>query len=342
MEVRLTQLDGKLPNLALMRLAAFHRDKGDTVHFYRSPYRQLGEPDYSVVYGSAIFSFSADRVAHFRREYPDAIIGGTWDISNPVTVEDIIGLSDRYDYSDYTDFTASIGFTQRGCRLRCGFCVVPKKEGAPRSVATISEIWRGPGYPKHLHLLDNDFFGQPQEQWEARLDEIRNGGFKVCLNQGINIRTIDDAAARGLASVDYRDDSFANRRIYTAWDNLGDEKRFFAGVETLSRHGIPATHVFAYMLIGYDRRETWERLLYRFNRMTAIGIKPYAMLYDPVKNRYRQLPAGSPECEHIVRRKLTLNQFQRWANGRYYTVTPFTDYQSTDTPLHTAQLALTL
>ena len=44
------------------------------------------------------------------------------------------------------------------------------------------------------YLLDNDFFGQPREQWEARIAEIREGGFKVCLNQGINIRMIDQGS----------------------------------------------------------------------------------------------------------------------------------------------------
>jgi hypothetical protein len=37
--------------------------------------------------------------------------------------------------------------------------VVPRKEGKPRSVNTIADIWRGKPWPKHLHLLDNDFFG---------------------------------------------------------------------------------------------------------------------------------------------------------------------------------------
>ena len=57
-----------------------------------------------------------------------------------------------------------------------------------RSVNTIADIWRGEPCPRHLHLLDNDFFGQTRDQWEARVGEIRDGGFKVCLNQGINIR----------------------------------------------------------------------------------------------------------------------------------------------------------
>ena len=36
MKVRLTQLDGKLPNLALMKLAHWHRAQGDEVHLVRT------------------------------------------------------------------------------------------------------------------------------------------------------------------------------------------------------------------------------------------------------------------------------------------------------------------
>lgn len=77
MNVRLTQLDGKLPNLALMRLSAFHKARGDAVFYSRSPLRQMDEPEYGAVYGSAIFAFTADRVARMRAEFPDALIGGS-------------------------------------------------------------------------------------------------------------------------------------------------------------------------------------------------------------------------------------------------------------------------
>ena len=66
MRVRLTHIDGHLPNLALMSLSAWHKAQGDEVHFHRSPSRQLGEPDYDVVYASAIFTKSAPLVAELR------------------------------------------------------------------------------------------------------------------------------------------------------------------------------------------------------------------------------------------------------------------------------------
>jgi hypothetical protein len=335
--IRLTHIDGKLPNLALMKLAAHYRAEGHQIWFTKHVERDMLEPDYDHVYGSAIFSFSAGRVQRFREQFPDAIVGGTWDVTNPLTVESHLGLElgEVVDYSIYPNFTGSIGFTQRGCRLKCGFCVVPKKEGKPRSVNTIASIWRGMLWPKHLHLLDNDFFGQPREQWEARIGEIIDGGFRVCLNQGINIRMIDDTSAAALASIPYYDDGFKVRRLYTAWDNLGDEERFFRGVDTLERHGIPPRNLMVYMLVGYDKRETWERVLYRFERMVARGIRPYPMVYG---DRSRVLPLGGSN-QRIGHR--TLSEFQRWAIRKVYTFIPFEAYDvNAKGHLDTAQASL--
>jgi hypothetical protein len=185
---------------------------------------------------------------------------------------------------------------------------VPAKEGKNRSVATIADIWRGESWPKHLHLLDNDFFGQPAEQWRARIAEIRDGGFKVCLSQGINVRLIDDEAAAALATIEYRNTKFNERKLYTAWDNIGDERIFFRGVDTLGRAGIPAKHLMAYMLVGFDPLETWPRIWHRFNRMIEIGIEPYPMVY----NRSRK----------------DLTKFARWVATGLYRAVPFEEYDA--------------
>lgn len=306
MIVRLTQIDGKLPNLALMKLAHWHRARGDEVHFSRKVHRDMLEPRYDRVYGSAIFNYSARLLTEFQQEFPGAIVGGTGTDSLR-TVEQEIGSDtyEFYDYSPYPGFSSSIGFTQRGCRLRCGFCVVPKKEGKPKSVNTIADIWRGGSFPRHLHLLDNDFFGQ--HEWPERIAEIKAGAFKVCFNQGINVRLLTDEIAAAIATVRYSDDGFERPRLYTAWDNLKDEKVFFRGVDMLERAGVPPTHLMVYMLIGYAAGETIEAIEYRFARMAARGIRPYPMPFD---RKNRELVA-----------------FQRWAVTRRYTVVPFSEYR---------------
>jgi len=303
MNIRLTQIDGALPNIALMRLAAYFRSRGDYVELTYRIDMDLFEPQWHLVYASCIFSFSRDRLEHFKRQFPNAIIGGTGS-GNTATIESIIGDYHKHDYTDYPDIDYSIGFLQRGCRLKCKFCVVPGKEGKPRSVNSVYDLWRGDPYPRKLHVLDNDFFGNPE--WRDRIEEVRQGKFKVCLSQGINIRLIDDETAHALASIEYRDTKFSRRRLYTAWDNLGDEKIFFKGVDMLEKAGIPPNNLMTYMLVGYDPQETWGKIFHRFDRMVERGILPYPMVYNNARK--------------------DLKAFQRWVVTGLYRAVPWQDY----------------
>lgn len=320
MIVRITQIDGKLPNLALMRLSAWHRSQGDQVYWEQCLTRKFGEPVYDVVYGSAIFSTSVRELALFRSQWPGAIIGGSAGDEN-LKVESIVptqfvGL----DYSAYPDFTASIGYAQRGCRLKCGHCGVWRWEGKAKRNDAIDQIWRGPGFPKHLHLLDNDFFGYPE--WRETVTAIRDGGFKVCINQGLNIRTgwFTDEQAEAIASIQYKDDQFRRPRLYTAWDMVGQERLFFEGVDRLDRAGVPSHHLMVYMLVGYDRRETWDLVWHRYNRMMERGLRPYPMVFGGDEKR----PA-SPELA-----KLKL--FQGWVITGAHKTTPFSEFRPSHRP----------
>lgn len=304
MRVRITQLDGTLPNIALMKLSHWHRLQGDTVVRGVSVQPQPDEGQYDIVYGSTIFKWSTVAVEQFKSAWPNGILGGTGS-GNPTTVESVIGGQyENYDYTDYPEFKDSIGFTQRGCRLSCKFCVVPGKEGKPKSVNSIYDIWRGDPHPRKLHLLDNDFFGNPE--WRDRIKEIRDGKFRVCLSQGINIRMITEESAAALALIQYRNTQFNERKLYTAWDNYGDVDRFFRGVELLNAAGIPCKHIMAYMLVGFDPAETWSKIWRRFMMMEMCGIEPYPMVYD------------------ITRADLL--SFKRWACRGLYRIVKWPDY----------------
>ena len=305
MKIRITHLDGKLPNLALMKLAHWHKAEGNEVTFSRLPTPTMFEPQYDQVYASTIFDWTHPVVKRLRLAYPEAIVGGTGS-GNWGIVEDQIGERpyESYDYSIYPDYPVSIGYTQRGCRLGCKFCVVPKKEGKPVAVNTIADIWR-PGFPRKVMLLDNDFFGVPS--WPDRIEEIKDGDYRVCFSQGINIRMVGEKEAAALASIEYRDNGFQRRRLYTAWDNLKDEQTFFKGLDLLNAAGIPSKQVMVYMLVGWAKDETMEAIFHRFNRLRATGCLPYPMVFNKQNN---------PK----------LRSFARWVIKRYYHMVPWSEF----------------
>ena len=281
----LVHADGSLPNLALMRLGTHLRARGETVRLLRQPGDAAplldGQP--SAVFGSSIFRFSEERRASFERALGPIRWGGTGVRveSSLSEVADVDWDAISPDYSLYPAFSASLGFLTRGCRLRCGFCVVPQKEGKPHVAASVRSLWRGEPHPRHLHLLDNDAFAPTlRSHWRDAIAEIREGNFRVCFSQGINIRLIDAEGAAAIASIRYCGHDFKRKRLFTAWDSIGDESIFRRGVDELARAGIPAKNLRVYMLVGYDARETWEAIFYRFQELVALGCEPYPMVFD--------------------------------------------------------------
>jgi hypothetical protein len=108
---------------------------------------------------------------------------------------------------------------------------------------------------------------------------LRDGGFRVSFNQGINIRLVTQEIAEALASVKLYDDSFTTRRIYGAWDNRKDEAALFRGLNHLKAAGIKPDTIMVYMLCGYWPGETEEDREYRRFKLREFGVRPYPMPY---------------------------------------------------------------
>jgi len=322
MNVLLLHLDGKMPNLALMKLAAWHRAAGDHVVLRHAGNvaalePQLGDPDFERVYASLIFKASVPLGQRVIDLYPCAQIGGTgWSLTRTLPAEVDAMLPDYSVYPSTSDRrrgrAASIGFTQRGCRLSCGFCVVPTKEGKIRPVASLRDLWRGHEWPRQAKLLDNDFFGQPN--WRELVDEAVRDEWKVSLIQGINARFLNDETAAAVVRLGLKDDQFERPRVYTAWDGRKDEKRLFRGLDALVRAGVKPDHIMVYMLIGYEAGETHEDRDYRRSKLRAFGARPYPMPYA----RDGQSPSGTSGKELVA--------FQRWVIQRKDLIKSWSDF----------------
>ena len=115
MKILLVQVDGKMPNLALMKISSYYKSKGHETGF------GFAKPD--KVYVSCIFSKNLGHASGIRHYYPDAEfhIGGPGmerPNSLPEEMEHVMP-----DYSLYPDMDYSMGFTTRGCIRKCAFCI---------------------------------------------------------------------------------------------------------------------------------------------------------------------------------------------------------------------------
>jgi hypothetical protein len=262
-----------------MRLSAFHKAQGDEVEMYLP----LAHETYDRVYASSIFDFSDKSYVR-----DDMIIGGTgFDLNKTLPPE-----VERFDpdYSLY-DYPHNIGFAMRGCRFRCDFCVVPRKEGRAKSVSSIEQIWTQRS-SNFLMLLDNDFFGNPL--WQECVADILKNKLRVNFSQGLNIRIISEKQANALAKIDFRDKSNNMPRITFAWDNIRDEKTIMRGFKRVTDAGIKPWQIQFYVLIGFD--STQDEDLHRVNRIRELGADPYVMPFN--------------------KRDLYQSRFARWVNHR--------------------------
>lgn len=344
MKVLLIQFDGKFPNLALMRISSHHKSLGDLVTL-----RHIGNVDaikfdelaeYDRIYGSLIFEWNrivAQKLLEYR---PDAIIGGSgWDdVPNTVesgliyigarrkaakvsAIEDYGIFTKEKDYSLYPTFENSIGFTQRGCRLNCGFCKVPVIEPEMRQDDPIEGIWRGEGHPKNLIIWDNDTFGAPE--WRNTFKAIIDGGYRVSFNQGINARLMSEENAEVFAATPCYADDFKVRRWYTAWDNRNDEEILFRGLRHMTKYGIKPDNIMVYMLIGYWPGETEDSWLYRSRKLRDFGVRPYPMPFrKPAHKR-------GCRCDECNRRRVLVG-FQRYVLYAYDKWLPWQKWKDAD------------
>ena len=193
MRVAIHSVDGmKYPNLALMRISAWHKAQGDTVEWF-APLAK-----YDRIYASKIFTFTPDD------PYlpPDTIKGGTgYNVTSrlPKEIDET-----PPDYSIYPQFSAAYGFLTRGCPNKCPWCVVPHKEGGLRVVADIEDICRtNTGFRHKAILMDNNFLAAPLDFCREQIDKMRRLKIRADFNQATDARLYNEDTARVMATMPF-------------------------------------------------------------------------------------------------------------------------------------------
>lgn len=301
MRVLVVDADSKagFPNLALMKISAWHKAQGDTVELIKGIPEAPPLTGYDKNYISVIFYQNAQRANTYARMLEGEVdIGGIGDSYKklPDEIEHIMP-----DYSLYgVDF--SMGYTSRGCIRKCKWCVVPKKEGGIRDNAPITEFL----HPNHnrLLLLDNNFQASPK--WNDNLHYLIINNIKVNFNQGLDIRLVNKEFADLLSRVHYYSWLFKTRSLHFAFDTMKVERAVRRGIKTLNDAGIPPRNLMFYVLVGYDT--TTEQDLHRVQVLKDLGAVPYIMIFNRDKNR-------------------ELHQLARWVNRRYYQFISWEKYE---------------
>lgn len=283
MKVGPIDVDGhNFPNLALMKISAWHKARGDDVEWW------WGWEQYDRVYMSKVFDETYTPDIPEPLNAKEIVKGGTGyglDNNLPDEIEHIYP-----DYSLYPELTkdTAYGFLTRGCPRGCHFCIVAGKEGRKSvKVADLSEWWNG---QKNIVLMDANILACSQHM--ELLQQLIDSKAWVDINQGMDCRLLTKQNIEAINRLKLRE-------IHFAWDYMRESKAVLRGLElyaslaTRKPHGRYAT---VYCLTNYDT--TMEENLYRIYTLRDMGYDPYVMIYD------------KPHAPREVR------LLQRWCNNR--------------------------
>lgn len=229
------------PNYALMKIAAWHKSKGDTVEWWNPLYR------YDRVYSSKVFDFTPTDPY-----LPDDVIrGGTGYRDLPMDLKLPLEIDQMFpDYSIYPDCDYAIGYLTRGCIRKCRWCVVPHKEGAIRAYREWQELVRRD--TDKLVLMDNNILAC--QHGIGQLQGLIGSGYRIDLNQGMDARLVDDYIADILSRLSWI------RFIRFSCDQKSQIEPICRTIELLGKHGVRPYRIFIYFLVTKDIQDAAERV----------------------------------------------------------------------------------
>lgn len=292
------------PNLALCKIARWHRQQGDWVE-WAIPFFH-----YDRIYMAKVFNFSPDDLTAYDTD--EIIRGGTgYDITSQLPEE-----IDRTqpDYSIYPNIPldTAYGFLTRGCPNKCPWCVVPRKEGKIRPYMDIDEIAIEGRYK--VVLMDNNILAAG-DYAVSQLQKIIKKGYHVDFNQALDARLVTEEYARLLAQI-----KWINRRIRFGCDTPGQIQQCERAIDMINAHGYRGEY-FLYTMLNDDFNECYERIQYWWKRNHKCrenhqpNIYPYAQPYRDPDNPNRPIPQWQKDMA-------------QWVNKRQiFQITDFADFE---------------
>lgn len=282
MKVGLIAVDSNYPNLALMKISQYHKNKGDTVEWVSPMF------EYDRVYMAKVFTFTDDYYPLINTE--EVFKGGTgYDIHSnlPKEIEHVMP-----DYSLYSqiDNKTAYGFLTRGCPNKCKWCIVPKKEGKITPYMDIEEI--AVNGRKNIILMDNNVLAS--DYGLQQIEKIISMGVRVDFNQGLDARLVTEDIAKLLAKVKWL------KHIRFGCDTPGQIAECDRAATLLDKYGYKKEYFF-YCILLNDFKESFERVNYW--KKKGKRYIPYCQPYRDLDKKEQIIPQWQKDMARWVNRR---------------------------------------
>lgn len=280
----------RYPPLGLLKLASYHRAKGDSVELVRGCLTPVRKPDKTYV--TSLFTWGWKEVWqavwYHKDLFPttEILLGGIYaslmpeharlsgaDYVHIGLFEEAEDLMPAYDLVPKWEW--SIMFASRGCPNHCPYCAVPRLEGElSRLKYNIGHLV----YPGHKRIIfgDNNILAAPN--WKSIATEVMELGIEVDFNQGLDASFVTQEVAETLSKMKMP-------CVRLSYDYKGKGKNVKKAIELITSHGIRGREIFVYVL--YNFKDSPDDFFERVKDVLTWGAVVFPMRFEPLDSMAR-------------------------------------------------------
>jgi hypothetical protein len=296
----------RYPPLGLLKLAKLEERNWNAVKLIRGTDEVINfVPD--KIYITSLFTYSwkpvHQAIEFYHKQFPfaEVHVGGIYATLMPAHIRQsfpfvkihmgLVGEAENLlpsyhllqEVEKWRDWRKSILFTTRGCIRKCPFCVVPKIEGGMKEpkLSILPLI-----HPDHKEVViwDNDFLASPYAR--DILVELRDHGYRVDFNQGLDARLMNEEYAGLLSDI-------KSNSIHMAYDWPWEGPFIEKAIEMLNNAGYKKKNLIFYVLHNFydfkhEKGDTPYDFLHRLQDLMRWGASAYPMRYIPLDSLSRR------------------------------------------------------
>lgn len=296
-----TRTNNSFPNLAIMKLSSYYKNKGcdvKLISFEEINPNNLFTTEFDLIFISKVFSDTF--TPEFVNDLPNVIKGGSgfyYDKAPKLSYD----IEHSFpDYNIYTELKGckndyyhkySIGFITRGCVRRCDFCINKNSKKVEYNSKLSEFVDKKRPY---IMLLDDNITAY--SGFYDVFDELNKLQIPFVFKQGMDFRLLNPKKMNILWNSNYRSTDKKNgtkggRVFHFAFDDISDYNIIKKRLKEYYYNKPYSFGVIFYVLVGFDKENKYDNIFFendindlfiRIQLLFKYSAYPYIMLHENI------------------------------------------------------------